>query len=90
MIDRNMLNKIAESKKIKLEEALNLIINPKNEDIVVLVSELFDGDLDNAVNWLLSPIVALNGDAPVDRLHSDKGREELKTIIGRIEYGVFS
>lgn len=90
MLDRNHLKKIAESKRKKLEEALNHIIDVENEEILNLAIELFNGNLDAAIDWLLSPIKLLGGDAPADRLHSDKGREEIKIIIGRIEHGVFS
>lgn len=90
VIEKERLIKIINHKKRKLEESLNVITDQANEDIVGLTVELFDDDLNMAVNWLLSPIMALNGDAPVDRLNSDEGREYIKTIIARIQHGVFS
>ncbi|MEW8136101.1 MAG: MbcA/ParS/Xre antitoxin family protein [Candidatus Thiodiazotropha endolucinida] len=90
VIEKESLIKIINHKKRKLEESLNVITDQANEDIVGLTVELFDDDLNMAVNWLLSPIMALNGDAPVDRLNSDEGREYIKTIIARIQHGVFS
>lgn len=90
VIEKERLIKIINHKKRKLEESLNVITDQANEDIVGLTVELFDDDLNMAVNWLLGPIMALNGDAPVDRLNSDEGREYIKTIIARIQHGVFS
>lgn len=88
-VDKERLRKIIERKKRKLEEAMNVLIEGGNEEVIVLVKELFGGDLNVAVDWLTSPIATLNGDAPVDRLNSDEGRELIRKILGRIEHGVF-
>jgi len=90
MIDKEKLQTIIESRKVKLDEELSNITDPANEEVVALASELYDGDLNNAVQWLLSPIRALSGDAPVDRLHSEQGRKDIINIIGRIDHGIFS
>lgn len=50
MMNRSYLKNVAESKRNKLEEALNRITEIENEEIVVLATELFDGDMDNAVD----------------------------------------
>jgi len=40
--------------------------------------------------WMSKPIQALGGKAPLDVIDNQFGREEVKNLIGRIEYGVFS
>jgi putative toxin-antitoxin system antitoxin component (TIGR02293 family) len=40
--------------------------------------------------WMLRPNQALGGQAPYDLIHNQFGREEVRNVIGRIEYGVYS
>jgi len=40
--------------------------------------------------WMLKPNRALNGKMPFDLMDNQFGREEVKNIIGRIDYGVYS
>jgi putative toxin-antitoxin system antitoxin component (TIGR02293 family) len=40
--------------------------------------------------WMFRPNRALGGKAPYDLIHSQFGREEVKHLIGRIDYGVYS
>lgn len=40
--------------------------------------------------WMFRPNKALGGQAPYDLMDSQFGREEVRDIIGRIEYGVYS
>ena len=40
--------------------------------------------------WIFRPNKALGERAPFDILHNSFGREEVKNLIGRIEYGVYS
>jgi putative toxin-antitoxin system antitoxin component (TIGR02293 family) len=40
--------------------------------------------------WIFSSIRALGGQTPFSLLHSSYGRQEVKNLIGRIEYGVYS
>ena len=40
--------------------------------------------------WIFQPINALGGKSPYEILDNVYGREEVKHIIGRIEYGVYS
>lgn len=41
-------------------------------------------------SWINSPNQALGGKSPYDLLDSQFGREEVMSIIGRIDYGVYS
>lgn len=41
-------------------------------------------------SWMFRPNASLGGKMPFDIVDNQFGREEIKNIIGRIEYGVFS
>lgn len=41
-------------------------------------------------NWIFHSNKALGGQSPYDLLDSQYGREEVKSLIGRIDYGVYS
>lgn len=68
---------------------------PLSEKIVGLADlysygyEVFE-DKDRFNQWMLRPNRALGGQAPYDLIHSQFGREEVRNVIGRIEYGVYS
>jgi len=51
--------------------------------------EVFD-DQDHFNKWMIRPNKALGGDVPFDIIDNQFGREEVKNIIGRIAYGVYS
>lgn len=40
--------------------------------------------------WMFKPNKALNGEMPYELIDNQFGREEVKNIIGRIDYGVYS
>ena len=48
------------------------------------------GAQDKAGRWLQKPNRALGGIAPLDLLDTDLGAEEVVTVLGRIEHGVYS
>jgi len=52
--------------------------------------ELFDGDIEAAVNWLTTPKKALNNLQPLFYSRTELGAREVENLIGRIEHGVFS
>jgi putative toxin-antitoxin system antitoxin component (TIGR02293 family) len=51
---------------------------------------LFDGDRKQAVEWLLQPKKALNGETPLAYCRTSLGAREVENLIGRLEHGVFS
>lgn len=51
--------------------------------------EVFE-DNERFNQWMLRPNRALGGKAPYDLIHNQFGREEVRNVIGRIEYGVYS
>jgi putative toxin-antitoxin system antitoxin component (TIGR02293 family) len=46
------------------------------------------GDRSDAMRWLGTPVRALNYATPISLLHDAKGREEVLTVLGRLEHGV--
>jgi putative toxin-antitoxin system antitoxin component (TIGR02293 family) len=58
-------------------------------DIYSYGYEVFDDD-NKFNNWMLRPNRALGGEAPYNLLDNQYGREEVKNLIGRIDYGVYS
>lgn len=47
-------------------------------------------DQDSFNEWIFQPNKAIGGQAPFDLLHTSFGKEEVKNVIGRIDYGVYS
>jgi putative toxin-antitoxin system antitoxin component (TIGR02293 family) len=48
------------------------------------------GDAQQFNTWIFQPIQALGGKPPYALLDNQYGREEVRNIIGRIDYGVYS
>jgi hypothetical protein len=46
------------------------------------------GDRVDAMRWLGTPVRALNYATPISLLHDFKGREQVLTVLGRLESGV--
>jgi putative toxin-antitoxin system antitoxin component (TIGR02293 family) len=52
--------------------------------------ELFDGDRDAAIDWLTARQLGLGGAIPFQLARSETGAREVESLLGRLEYGVFS
>ena len=46
------------------------------------------GEKSAAMRWLGTPVRALGFATPFSLLHDSKGREEVLTVLGRLEHGV--
>jgi putative toxin-antitoxin system antitoxin component (TIGR02293 family) len=55
----------------------------------MLAKETFE-DSDKADRWLRTPKLALEGDRPLDRLHTDAEAQSVEKVLGRIAHGVYS
>lgn len=51
--------------------------------------EVFE-DVESFNNWMQQPNTALGGETPYNLMDNQFGREEVKNVIGRIDYGVYS
>jgi putative toxin-antitoxin system antitoxin component (TIGR02293 family) len=58
-------------------------------DIYTYGYEVFE-DVERFNQWIFRPNRALGGQSPYDILDSQFGREEVRNLIGRIDYGVYS
>jgi putative toxin-antitoxin system antitoxin component (TIGR02293 family) len=58
-------------------------------DIYSYGYEVFE-DENRFNNWIFRSNQALGGQAPYDLLDNQFGRDEVKSLIGRIDYGVYS
>ncbi|MDB5984108.1 MAG: hypothetical protein JWQ69_5123 [Pseudomonas sp.] len=48
------------------------------------------GDRQQAVNWMTSPAMGLEGRAPIDLLTTQMGFELVEDFLTRMEYGVYA
>ena len=71
-------------------------LTPEQSDIVVrtatVLARAIDvlGDKKKAVHWLTTSNRALGGEIPITLLDTSAGVHEIETLLGRIEYGVYS
>ena len=65
-------------------------------DRIVGLADLYEygyqvfGDVENFNVWMDTPNRALGGVIPYDLIDTQYGKDEVKHLIGRIDYGVFS
>ena len=52
--------------------------------------DLFEGDVDAAVNWLTTSHKAVGHNTPLAYARSEVGAREVEYLIGRLEHGIFS
>ncbi|MGH9432186.1 MAG: type II RES/Xre toxin-antitoxin system antitoxin [Terriglobia bacterium] len=53
-------------------------------------TQLFEGDVQEAVVWLTNPKKALGNQTPLDYSRTEPGAREVENLMGRLEYGVFA
>ncbi|MEX3897836.1 antitoxin Xre/MbcA/ParS toxin-binding domain-containing protein [Paraburkholderia sp. BR10954] len=57
--------------------------------VLARAAEVFD-DLDLALAWLKTPVIALEHATPLSLVDTDVGTESVMDALGRIEHGVFA
>lgn len=62
--------------------------NTAHQDILAHAARVM-GSEKATQRWLDDPLLSMNGQRPADLLKTEEGREQLRTILGRIEYGVY-
>ena len=76
----------------KKEEKFNAVLSERIVGLADIYSygyEVFEDEV-RFNQWMFRPNLALNGQAPYSLIDNQFGREEIRNIIGRIEYGVYS
>ena len=48
------------------------------------------GSQEAAERWLASPAIGLDQRLPIDLLHSSEGTATVKTLLSRMEYGIYA
>jgi len=69
---------------------INLYTRIKNAEDLLAQGITTFGNEKKFILWLMSPIAALSDNPPVSRLATDEGKEQLKTILVQIQYGIFA
>lgn len=96
-LDYNQLAKVLSVARATLinkkgEERFDSFLSEKIVGVADVYSygyEVFE-DADHFNNWIFKPNKALGGYSPYDLLDNQFGREEVRNLIGRIDYGVYS
>lgn len=84
--DRTLSRRLAKRERLTAEES----------DRTVRLARIYARTLDTfgsgqkASSWLQHPNRALGGQRPLDLLDTDGGVREVETILGRIDYGLYS
>jgi putative toxin-antitoxin system antitoxin component (TIGR02293 family) len=71
-------------------------LTPEQSDVVVRTATVLARAIDvlrdkkKAVHWLTTSNRALGGEIPITLLDTSAGVHEIETLLGRIEYGVYS
>jgi putative toxin-antitoxin system antitoxin component (TIGR02293 family) len=84
--DRTLNRRIASASRLSPEESDRIVrlarVVAKTKDTL--------GTSEKASRWLQSPNMALDDQKPLDLLDTDVGARSVETILGRIEYGMYS
>jgi len=59
------------------------------DDVQQFATSVF-GSTAKVLRWLNKPNRSLNGDIPITRLNTHEGVDQLKIILKKIEYGIYS
>ncbi|MFA7061912.1 MAG: antitoxin Xre/MbcA/ParS toxin-binding domain-containing protein [Pedobacter sp.] len=73
-------------------KVLDINMSDRLLTVALVYSKCVDvfGSEENSVSWLKSPVYALGNARPLDYLDTNAGAEMIMTLLGRIEYGVYS
>jgi putative toxin-antitoxin system antitoxin component (TIGR02293 family) len=74
-----------DAKRLEPDESDRLVRLAK---IVGLTMQLFEGGLEEARAWLLSPHPALASGIPLEFAANEVGAREVENLIGRLEHGI--
>ncbi len=84
--DRTLSRRLAHAETLSAEESDRTV---RLARVVAMATETF-GTPEKASTWLKSPNRAIEGSIPIELLDTDAGTRTVETILGRIEWGVYS
>lgn len=84
--DRTLSRRIAKDERLSAEESDRTV---RLARVVAMATDTL-GNQQKASSWLQKPNRALEDQAPLDLLDTDTGARSVETVLGRIEYGLYS
>jgi putative toxin-antitoxin system antitoxin component (TIGR02293 family) len=84
--DRTLSRRMASSSRLSAEESDRTV---RLARVIALARETL-GTPEKASHWLQTPNRVLAGEKPLDLLDTDTGVRAVETVLGRIEYGLYS
>lgn len=86
-IPQATLHRRAKQGRFKVDESDRLY---RFAEILKSTTDLFEGDRQQARQWLLHPVKGLGGRRPVEMLTTSAEAGSVLDLIGRLEHGVFA
>jgi putative toxin-antitoxin system antitoxin component (TIGR02293 family) len=84
--DRTLSRRIARDELFSVDESDRMVRLAR----VVASAKDTLGTTRKASSWLQTPNMVLDGQAPLDLLDTDAGVRRVETVLGRIEWGLYS
>ncbi|WP_182275513.1 antitoxin Xre/MbcA/ParS toxin-binding domain-containing protein [Granulicella sp. 5B5] len=84
--DRTLSRRLAKDERLSAEESDRVV---RVARVVAMATDTL-GSPAKASSWLQSPNMVLDGQAPLDLLDTDSGTRSVETVLGRIEWGIYS
>jgi len=84
--DRTLSRRIAKGERLSAEESDRTV---RMARVLASATETF-GSKEKAVRWMQTPNRVLEGQTPLSLLDTDAGVRSVETVIGRIEWGLYS
>jgi putative toxin-antitoxin system antitoxin component (TIGR02293 family) len=84
--DRTLSRRLANDERLTAEESDRMV---RLARVVAMATDTL-GTSAKAASWLQSPNMVLGGQAPLDILDTDSGTRTVETVLGRIEWGLYS
>jgi putative toxin-antitoxin system antitoxin component (TIGR02293 family) len=84
--ERTLSRRIAGNERLSAEESDRLV---RTARVFAMAKDTL-GTAQKASSWLQRPNRALEGQTPLELLDTDTGVRSVETLLGRIEYGLYS
>ncbi len=84
--DRTLSRRIAKDERLSAEESDRTV---RLARVIAMATDTL-GNPQKASSWLQKPNRALEDQMPLDLLDTDTGARSVETVLGRIEYGLYS
>lgn len=72
-----------------MPEAEKAEVNAAMKNVVCRAIDIYEGDLEAALIWLLQPLAALKGHRPIDCIDDERMASQLNRVITKLKWGEF-